>query len=291
MRRSLPGAMLYFVAFLLTVFTTPHENDRPLFVLLAGTLILVLGCLRLFGSLRLRNAPDALLRSWIQPFRLLIYVQFAVWGMFCAATIWFYRFSPANFLLLLCSVGLASGATTSLSSEYILGRRAIFLMMAPTIVPALAIRSTLGDALAVVTALFTIYSMTQIKEHWASGREANKAAAMLATRETEELLREITANMGEVVWLYDALTGRILYINEAFTKIRGRPPDGLHRIGEVLLDPVIPEDKDRVTRGLERQKCGETTIDEFRIRRSDGPEESRSGAMSSKSNPAAPSAT
>lgn len=142
-------------------------------------------------------------------------------------------------------------------------------MMGPTIIPALAMRTTLGNVLAVVTALFTIYLMMQIKEHWASGREANRAAALRATRETEERLREITANMGEVVWLYDAPTGRILSINEAFTKIWGRPTAGLH-INDVLLDPVIPEDKDRVTAGLERQKRGETTVEEFRIRRSDG---------------------
>ena len=41
-------------------------------------------------------------------------------------------------------VGLASGATTSLASDYILGRRALFLMIAPSILPALAMRTTLG---------------------------------------------------------------------------------------------------------------------------------------------------
>ena len=161
-RRSPLGALLYFVAFLLTVFTTPYETERPLFVLLTGILTLVLGAARLFASLRLRNAPDALLQKWIQLFRSLIYIQFAVWGLFCAATIWFYGLIPAAFLTLLYTVGLASGATTSLSSDYILGRRALFLMIAPTIVPALAMRTTLGDILAVVVALFTIYLMMQI---------------------------------------------------------------------------------------------------------------------------------
>ena len=269
-RRSAAGAILYFVAFLLTIFTTGYERDRPLFVLLAGTLILVLSGARLLASLGLRNAPDALIRKWIQPFRLVVYIQSAVWGLFCAATLWFYALIPPVFLMLLCAVGLASGATTSLASEYVLGRRALFLMATPIMVPALAMRTNLGDGLALVTALFTIYLMTQIKEHWASGREANRAAALRATRETEERLREITANMGEVVWLYDAPTGRILYINEAFTKIWRRTADGLHRIDDVLLDPVIPEDKERVMLGLERQKQGETTVDEFRIRRSDG---------------------
>lgn len=269
-RRSASGAIIYFVVFLLTVFTTRYESDRPLFVLLTGTLILVVGCVRLFGSLRLRNAPDATIRKWIQPFRLLIYVQFSAWGLFCAATLWFYGLIPPVLLMLLCAVGLASGATTSLASDYILGRRALFLMTAPTMVPALAMRTTLGNVLASVTALFTVYLMTQIKEHWASGREANRAAALRATRETEERLREITANMGEVVWLYDALTGRILYINEAFTRIWQRPADSLQEISDVLLDPVMAVDKQRVKLGLERQKHGEATIDEFQIQRSDG---------------------
>ena len=269
-RRSPSGALLYFVAFLLTVSTTPYENDRPLFVLMAGAIVLVLGCLRLLGALRLRDATDAVLRDWIKPFRLVIYAQFALWGMFCAATVWFYQLIPATFLLLLYTVGLASGATTSLASDYVLGRRAIVLMIAPTMAPALAMRTTLGNVLAGVTALFMIFLMTQIKEHWESLREVNRAAALRAARETEERLREITANMGEVVWLYDALSGRVLYINQAFTKIWGQPPGGFHRIGEVLVDPVVPEDKDRVALGLERQRRGEMTVDEFRIRRPDG---------------------
>ncbi len=193
-RRSPPGALLYFVAFLLTVFTTPYRTDRPLFVLFVGIVTLVLGSTRLLASLRLRNASDELIRQWIQAFRILIYIQFAVWGLFCAATLWFYGLIPPAFLMLLFTVGLASGATTSLASDYILGRRALFLMIVPALVPALAMRTTLGNVLGIVIGLFALYLMMQVKEHWASGREANKAAALRATRETEERLREITAN-------------------------------------------------------------------------------------------------
>ena len=187
-RRSPPGALLYFVAYLLTVFTTPYERDHHLFVILSGALIFAVGGLRMFGALRLRNAPDALLQKWIRPFRYLIYVQFAVWGLFCATTLELYGLVPAAFMMLLYTVGLASGATASLASEYILGRWAIFLMMTPTIVPALAMRTALGDVLAVVTALFTVYLMMQIKEHWASGRAANKAADTKSQQMTDVLL-------------------------------------------------------------------------------------------------------
>jgi signal transduction histidine kinase/ActR/RegA family two-component response regulator len=193
-RRSPPGALLYFVAFLLTVFTTPYQREHPIFVLLAGLLILALGALRLLSALRLRDAPNELLVKWIRPFHLLIYVQFAVWGLFCAVTLSIYGLIPAAFMMLLYTVGLASGATTSLASDYILGRRALFLMIAPSIAPAIAMQTPLGDVLAIVVALFTVYLMMQIKQHWASGREANKAAALRAMHETEERLGQITAN-------------------------------------------------------------------------------------------------
>lgn len=56
-RRSPPGAILYFVAFLLTVLTTPYMSDRPLFVLLVGALTLVLGSVRGWRRARQRRWP------------------------------------------------------------------------------------------------------------------------------------------------------------------------------------------------------------------------------------------
>ena len=270
-RRSTSGALVYPAVYLAILFSTPYYRDHARFLVTFGILTFVLSTARFLGSLGLRRASDSVLRQWSRPFRLLIYGQFAVWGTLCASTISFYRLATGtSFLMMLVTIGLAAGATNSLAAEYILGRRALFLIIFPTIAVGASFGTRIGNALAVLTTIFMVYLMVQIRENWLAQREATKMMAVKASRQTEEQLQEITGKLGEALWQYDAVSERVLYVNQAFEKIWGRPTQDLTEARQILHDWVLPEDRTHTSDVMQRLKNGEQILEEFRILRPDG---------------------
>ena len=94
----------------------------------------------------------------------------------------------------------------------------------------------------------------------------------LDLRRSEELFRQFAENLPEVVWVEDAVSGRIEYLSPAFATIWQRPAAAV-RDGRIdWRDAVVDSDRVELKAALDRARAGEPTSAEYRIRRPDGGE-------------------
>lgn len=98
--------------------------------------------------------------------------------------------------------------------------------------------------------------------------ESRAAAEQL--RESEERFREMAENIGDLFYNYDPVNNRLLYINQAFEQIWGRPLSWIYTNPNGYLDDVHPDDRRIAEDALARQLRGEKTDVDFRIVRPDG---------------------
>jgi PAS domain S-box-containing protein len=98
-------------------------------------------------------------------------------------------------------------------------------------------------------------------------QQAEQSAAAL--RESEEKFRLIAENLEDVVWLRELPTQLTYYVNAAYARIWGRPPDDLRQGLSALLEPVHPEDRERYAAHLAQCEQGIRDL-EYRVTRPDG---------------------
>ena len=91
-----------------------------------------------------------------------------------------------------------------------------------------------------------------------------------AVRESEERLRQITSSLREAVWIRDARTLALLYVNPAYETIWGRTRESFYQDPTSFVEAVLPEDKARVMQAIEAQSRGVPFNQEYRIVRPDG---------------------
>ncbi|MCP4642761.1 MAG: PAS domain-containing protein [bacterium] len=89
---------------------------------------------------------------------------------------------------------------------------------------------------------------------------------------TRTHLDHMMAAIGEVVWLCDPRSGRILYVSPRFESLWGRPCDVLMRQPAAWLGSVHPEDQKRVADCVEGLDHPDPRVWEYRIVRPDGSE-------------------
>jgi PAS domain S-box-containing protein len=85
-----------------------------------------------------------------------------------------------------------------------------------------------------------------------------------ALRESEERLRQIASSLREVIWLRDAKTRQVLYVNPAYETLCGQPCESIYKNPDAFLDTIHPDDKPRIAKGVIGR------VEEHRIIRPDG---------------------
>jgi len=80
----------------------------------------------------------------------------------------------------------------------------------------------------------------------------------------------VAQNIGEVLWIADAASKRLVYISPACEVIWGRTGDALLKDAHSFLDTVHPSDRYRVTEFRDRAFGGVKDEEEYRIIRPDG---------------------
>ncbi len=105
---------------------------------------------------------------------------------------------------------------------------------------------------------------------WTSGRREAKYRLEEAIREREAQLRLITENMPQIVWLFDAVEKKLLYVNPNFEKIYDRPRESLLQgfSFDAVLEWVHPADREERMRYL--QNHDQFSEHTYRIIRPDG---------------------
>lgn len=84
-------------------------------------------------------------------------------------------------------------------------------------------------------------------------------------QETEDRLRQIAANAGDVLWMFSADWERLLFVNDAYEDVWGMSPEELEADPTRFLNGVHPDDRDRVRRMMERLSEGTPMEAEYRV--------------------------
>jgi PAS domain S-box-containing protein len=89
-------------------------------------------------------------------------------------------------------------------------------------------------------------------------------------RQSEERFRQIAENIREVFWLHDPINHKILYVSHAYESIWGRPAQALYSSAGDWLQPIHPDDADRVRQSSIIRTGADHYDEEYRIIRPDG---------------------
>ena len=93
-----------------------------------------------------------------------------------------------------------------------------------------------------------------------------------ALQESEARFRELASNVREVFYSFDARTARVYYVSPAFEAVWGLSCESLYADTRAVLAAVYPDDRQKTALAFSRQRAGQQTELEFRIRRPDGEE-------------------
>ena len=104
-----------------------------------------------------------------------------------------------------------------------------------------------------------------LEQHVAELKRAGQAL-----RESEERLRQIASSLREVIWLRDARTRQVLYVNPAFEELTGRTCESFYENQDIMIEAVHPDDKELVTAALDQRSESIPFNREHRIIRLDG---------------------
>lgn len=92
-----------------------------------------------------------------------------------------------------------------------------------------------------------------------------------SVREQLQLLLQLHAGVGVVLWLRDLKEERLLYVSPGFEKIWGRSVERLLANPRTWIDSMVPEDRAKVrSKALNEGRSGGPDAVEYRIVRPDG---------------------
>ena len=92
-----------------------------------------------------------------------------------------------------------------------------------------------------------------------------------ALRESEERLRQIASSLREIIWLRDAQTRQVLYVNPAFEQLTGWTCESFYENPDIVINAVHPDDKEWVIEALAQRRLeGVPYNKEHRIIHRDG---------------------
>jgi PAS domain S-box-containing protein len=89
-------------------------------------------------------------------------------------------------------------------------------------------------------------------------------------RVSERRFRQLAENIDQVFWVYDLKEARVVYANPAYETVWGERLENLYKDERAFFAILHPEDRERMTDALRRQRAGARTEAEYRIVRRDG---------------------
>jgi len=93
--------------------------------------------------------------------------------------------------------------------------------------------------------------------------------AELSLRRSEDRFQQMAGNIQEVFWMMDAQTMEVIYVNQAYHTLTGRPVSSLYESPSSYDELIHPEDRIRVLAKLDEAVKGGHFDEEFRIVRED----------------------
>ena len=121
-------------------------------------------------------------------------------------------------------------------------------------------------SLATIAVLVPLLAMSYVT----SRAVGDRTETQVALRQSEARLRDLAANINEVLWMAEVDTHRLLYLSPAYDRIWGRPGKSISRRDTDWVQTVHADDRERVLDAF----CLKAPVSEFdiqyRIERPDG---------------------
>ena len=232
-KRSLSGALIYFVSAVVLALSTSYFQEHPAVLVSVSGLCFLLGAARITLAIVVLKQLPACGRVTSVLFSGSIYATVAVWGLFCGLTLQLYRLEWTATFLMLISAALAGGSASSLAPSIGLAERCLLLLMGPAILSAAALGDKRAWAFAGLTSLYLVFLMCQTKSTWrafwstsvAAERERLRGTAerRRAEEERAQLASVIEQAVEEIVFTDDK--GIIQYCNRSFENGSGYSRD------------------------------------------------------------------
>lgn len=172
-RRSIPGAIIYFLVLVVVWFSTDYGAAFPGVVHTCTALLFFFCTVRVLAARRLLLAPPAARLAAV--FTVSALASCAVWGFFSGFTAFHYLTNPKGLLVLASSAALISGATASLSPRRLLAAFCVYLIAVPTILGAVLRPEPEARAFAILSAVYTLFLTGQIHHNWRAFWAARRA--------------------------------------------------------------------------------------------------------------------
>lgn len=102
-----------------------------------------------------------------------------------------------------------------------------------------------------------------------AGARADRALAESNLKRSELMFRQLAENLGAALWISSQDLSKLFYVNRAYERIWGQSADTLYRKPLAFLDPIHPDDKDKVMQAL-NAATGDNIDEHVRILRPDG---------------------
>ncbi len=228
-RRSMAGAMVYFLVTVVVALSTRYYSDHRLILSISGFSVLIAGVIRIAAGRRLLAEMPAVTNSIRHLFFGSIYATAILWGGFCAATVHLYQRDWTAMFVLLNTAALAAGASTSLAPSFGLALRYLALLMGPTIVTSLFLRDSGYTAFAIMTSIYFGFLVAQTRSNWLAFWSVSVAAEREKLRNSEEMKRAeaeratlvaAIEEAAEAILITDS-AGNIRYCNRSFERTTG----------------------------------------------------------------------
>ncbi len=160
-RRSLPGVMLYLLAWAAVVFATPYYREHPFLVFGVGAGLLALGLLRIWLAVSFDRLYASGPWRWQWSYRVLALGSGALWGVFCALTLMHYGLGQPSLLVTVATAGIGAGGMITLTPDRLLHRSFQVLLIAPAIEVTLLHGDQAAAALTGLLAVFLGFTLVE----------------------------------------------------------------------------------------------------------------------------------
>ena len=131
-KRSTSSPFMYIILFAVLVLSTSYLKDHPSIVASVGISLLIIGVFRFVLALTVKKYIPDRLSQWRDFFMLGTLLTAIIWGVFTALTVVNYDVSFNLLLVLIITMGVCSGAITSLSPNRLILNFYLLGILSPT---------------------------------------------------------------------------------------------------------------------------------------------------------------